>query len=111
LRELCKYIVDGNQLASWSAEDIAAYVHALKNQRTFGVFGVLYRMRQEHRKFLDEVQADKHACPCGCTAFRFFSEEEWEWFECVNGSPDPSQNVARTPRTTTTFSAEQSSLL
>lgn len=87
LRELCKYIVDGNQVAAWSPEDVRSYVEAFKGQRTFGVFGVLYKLRKEHRAFLDDVQADKHACECGCTAFRLFSEAEWEWFECINGTP------------------------
>jgi hypothetical protein len=88
LRELCKYIVDGNQLASWSGEDIATYIEAFTGQRCFGTFGALYSLRAEHRKFLDEIQADKPQCPCGCTTVRIFSPEEWEWHECKHGRPD-----------------------
>lgn len=85
LRELCKYIVDGNQVAKWKVADVVAYVEAFKGQRTFGAFGELYKLRKEHRAFLDEVQADKLQCECGCTSFRYFSESEWEWFETING--------------------------
>ena len=88
LRELCKYIVDGNQLASWSGEDIALYIEAFTGQRCFGCFGQLYALRALHREFLDSVQADKPQCPCGCTTVRIFSPEEWEWHECTHGKPD-----------------------
>jgi hypothetical protein len=93
LKELVKYAVKGNQLASWSPEDVGAFVFALKGQRTFGTFGALYKQRKEYRAFLDEVQSDKQACPCGCTEFRIFSEEEWEWHECVHGKPRTAHNV------------------
>jgi hypothetical protein len=85
LRELCKYIVDGNALASWKPEVIRDYIEAFKGQRTFGCFGVLYKLRQEHKAFLESVQTDKNQCECGCSTFRYFSESEWEWYECVNG--------------------------
>lgn len=111
LRELCKYIVDGNMLVKWSAEQIRDYIEALHGQRTFGVFGKLYKLRQEHRKFLDEVQADKNSCECGCTAFRFFTEAEWEWFECVNGTPRRASAAPRAPKAPVTLKAAQAELL
>lgn len=111
LRELCKYIVDGNQVAGWSAQDVVAYVEALKGQRTFGVFGVLYKLRKEHRAFLDEVQADKCTCECGCTSFRFFTESEWEWFECVNGKPSKIGSAPKAPQVPVTLKAHQAELI
>jgi len=111
LRELCKYIVDGNMLAGWTGEQIGTYVLALRGQRTFGVFGTLYKLRSEHRTFLDEVQADAPACECGCTTWRYFSESEWEWFESVNG-PNGNRCKAVAPRTSKNhITAEQASLL
>lgn len=88
LREVCKYVVKGDQMASWTPEDIAAYVVAFKGARTFGVFGALYKLRAEHADWFKQQQADAGVCPCGCAEFRIFSEAEWEWFEVVNGSPD-----------------------
>ena len=85
LRELCKYVVDGNSVVKWKAEDLLAYILAFKGQRTFGCFGRLYKLRKEHKHFLDDVQADKNVCECGCSSFRYFSESEWEWFETING--------------------------
>ena len=85
LRELCKYVVDGNSVVKWSAEDLVAYIVAFKGQRTFGCFGRLYKLRKEHALFLEGVQADKNVCECGCNSFRYFSESEWEWFETING--------------------------
>jgi len=108
---LCKYIVDGNMLAGWTGEQIGTYVLAIRGQRTFGVFGTLYKLRAEHRTFLDEVQADAPACECGCTTWRYFSESEWEWFESVNG-PNGNRSKAVAPRTSKNhITAEQSSLL
>lgn len=111
LRELCKYIVDGNQLASWTPEQIRDYIEAFKGQRTFGVFGALYKLRQEHRAFLDEVQADKFTCECGCTSFRFFTEAEWEWFECVNGTPRRVSKAPGAPKAPCVLKDHQAELL
>ena len=88
IRELCKYIVEGNQLVKWSPEKLREYILAFTGQRTFGVFGEFYQLRKEHRKFVDELQSQKLQCECGCTIFKFYNENEWEWHECVNGRPD-----------------------
>jgi hypothetical protein len=111
LRELCKYIVDGNQLAAWTPEQIRDYIEAFKGQRSFGVFGALYKLRQEHRKFLDEVQADKLTCECGCTSFRFFTEAEWEWFECVNGKPSKVSSMRSAPTAPAVLREHQAELI
>lgn len=87
LRELCKYIADGNQLASWSGPDLVAYIRALDGVRTFGCFGALYKLRTQHRTFLDSVQSETGACPCGCRKFKYYSEAEWEYYEATNGPP------------------------
>lgn len=88
LQEVCKYVVKGGDMAAWPAEQIVAYIEAFKGARCFGVFGVLYKLRAEHRDWFEQEAADKNVCPCGCTEFRIFSEAEWEWFEVTNGVPD-----------------------
>ncbi len=89
LRELCKYVTDGNQLAGWQPEEIKDYIDAFSGVRTFGCFGVLYKLRKLHREFMESIRCDKLACSCGCTQFRYFDENEWEWFECNNGPNAP----------------------
>jgi hypothetical protein len=89
LRELCKYVCKGDQLAGWVPDEIAALIDALSSNRTFGAFGSLYKLRAEHRAFLDSLQAEAPACECGCTTFRFFDENEWEWHECTHGGRPP----------------------
>lgn len=91
LRELCKYVCKGDQLAGWIPDDIAAFIDAVSANRTFGAFGRLYKLRAEHRAFLDSIQTEKPACECGCTQFRFFDQSEWEWFECNQGGNAPPQ--------------------
>lgn len=98
LRELCKYIVDGNEMVRWSAQDIASYIDAVCAGKSWGCFGTLYKMRKEHRAFLDDIQADPLACACGCTDFRVFDENEWSWYEHLNGHPDKRQNIAPAPK-------------
>lgn len=85
LRECTKYVVDGNQLAGWSAEDVVNYVTAFLGHRSFGVFGELYKQRALWTKALAEIQSDVEPCACGCTSFRFFDENEWDEWECRHG--------------------------
>lgn len=76
LAEVTKYAVKGSQLAVWSAEDVAVFVDAFSNVRTFGVFGSLYKKRTEFRTWIDSILNTKPACECGCTNFRLLSEAE-----------------------------------
>lgn len=74
LAEVTKYAVKGSQLASWNGEDVAAFIDAFSNVRTFGVFGSLYAKRTEWRTWLDSIHAKSTACDCGCTEFSILSE-------------------------------------
>lgn len=89
LKELTKYVCDGQQLAKWEPFQIEEFIRAFKGVRTFGVFGKLYKLRADHRAFLDEVQADKDTCKCGCNQFRFFDPNEWEYYEAMSGPAPP----------------------
>jgi hypothetical protein len=79
IREVTKYTVKGNDLAAWSAPDIAAYIDAMAGVRSFGVFGKLYSQRTAWRKWLDTLQAEKPACECGCTTAIILSPDEYAW--------------------------------
>jgi hypothetical protein len=77
LREVTKYVVKGSQLAKWSGPDIATFVVAFANQRTFGVFGKLYGMRTNFAAFVESIRESKSQCPCGASCMRYWRELDW----------------------------------
>lgn len=77
LREVTKYVVKGSELSKWSGPDIATFVTAFANQRTFGVFGKLYGMRTKFADFVDSLRESKSQCPCGANCMRYWSEPDW----------------------------------
>ncbi len=79
LSEVTKYAVKGNDLAGWSTPDIVTLIEALEGVKCFGVFGSLYGKRTEWREFLDELQAGRVRCECGCSSWRIMSEAEFTW--------------------------------
>lgn len=81
LKEVTKYAVKGNELASWSAPDIEAFITAFDGCRTFGVFGSLYAKRTEWREWLDELHAGRIRCECGCDHWRIMSDDEFTWLD------------------------------
>lgn len=89
LAEVTKYVADGQQIATWTAEAVTEYVLAFAGLRTFGVFGSLYGRRKEFTDWLKQLQYERPVCPCGCTRARILTLKEWEWLELTNGSrPD-----------------------
>jgi hypothetical protein len=81
LQEVTKYAVKGNELASWTPQDIVAFIDAFDGVRLFGVFGSLYSKRTEWKEFLDELRAGRVRCECGCSQWRILSENEFMWEE------------------------------
>lgn len=77
LREVTKYLAKPQQVASWSAPDVAAYVLAFAKARTFGVFGSLYGMRTEFAEVVAELKQSRPRCTCGSCSVSYFSENEW----------------------------------
>ncbi|MDW8309107.1 MAG: hypothetical protein RMK20_07010 [Verrucomicrobiales bacterium] len=92
LKEVTKYTVKGNDLANWSGSDLAAFVDAFAAGRNFGTFGTLYRRNAEWRQWLAAAEANYTACPCGCTDFRYFTPDEWEW-EMIRRETGPPARV------------------
>ena len=79
LAEVTKYAVKGNDIARWTGAQIAEFVDALSGVKTFGVFGSLYGKRTEWREWLDQLQAGRVKCECGCENFRILSPNELAW--------------------------------
>lgn len=77
LKEVTKYAVKGSELARWTPNDIAHFIHAFQKQRTFGVFGSLYGKRGDWKEWLAIECAERKRCECGCEQWRIYSETEW----------------------------------
>lgn len=77
LRELTKYAVKGSELAAWNPETIKTFITAMRGTRTFGVFGSLYGKRTEWKDWLKTIADTQLKCKCGCSEFRFFTEQKW----------------------------------
>lgn len=94
--EACKYVCDGVQVGNWPAEKIAEFADALANERCFDTFGLLYKRRAEWSAAKKLIHADRNVCACGCTDFRHFDENEWEW-QCTKSgvAPPGADKVAR----------------
>ena len=74
LREVCKYAVKGNQLATWTPDQIATFVRAFDGVRTFGVFGNLYGKRTEFAEWIKAIRESKPRCSCGSSDVTYSSE-------------------------------------
>ncbi len=80
-RYVSKYASKGFRPQDWSAAQFCEFVVAMKKGRTFGVFGDLLGKRREWREWLAEFVRDKKKCECGCCTKRFFTHQEWEWYQ------------------------------
>jgi len=93
--EVCKYLVKGSTLASWTGEEIAAFVDAFDGIRCFQPFGKLLGRRKAIREQIRKLIHLKPACECGCADFHIMSPSELEEFmltrrvRFINGPPEP----------------------
>jgi hypothetical protein len=106
LRELTKYVVKGSQMAGWEPEEILEFIRAIKGSRMFGTFGELFKLRAAWTADLDGITNAERACPCGCTHFHYYDENEWEAWLLDHGPPAPP-----TPRPRPVPDAQQSFIL
>lgn len=86
IKEVTKYVVKGDQLASWSPNQIADFVDAFTGVRTFGVFGNLYAKRTEWKEWIKSLRSGRVQCECGCDQFEILSHDMWQWDELTNES-------------------------
>lgn len=86
LREVCKYVVKGSEIATWTAIEVGQFVSAFKNQRTFGIFGSLYAQNAEWKKTCEELSQKACTCPmCNSMEFQYLEESEFVWRQTVHG--------------------------
>jgi hypothetical protein len=90
LREVTKYAVKGSDLASWSAEDLGAFVAALDGVRTFGTFGTLFKLNAEWKAYVLAAREEALTCPCGCQERRIFSHSEFLEWETLHAHGPPA---------------------
>lgn len=74
LREVCKYVVTGSELARWPGHVIAEFVTAVKGVRFFKPFGDLYKRQAEVKRELNANRPPGRICACGCEDFRVEGE-------------------------------------
>jgi hypothetical protein len=67
LKEVCKYVVTGSELAKWEPEQILQFVTALQGTRLFTVFGRFVQIRK-HAALLIKREQQPRMCACGCSA-------------------------------------------
>jgi len=73
LNEVCKYVVEGSELAKWEAEHINQFVRAAYRNRFFFSFGSLYKLAPALRAELARLKPEAQPCECGCNDFKFES--------------------------------------
>jgi Replication protein len=69
LQEICKYIVKGSELASWTPEQILEFVTALDGTRCFGTFGKFRQLQKFARALIACEKPDAPNCECGNDSF------------------------------------------
>ena len=75
LQELCKYIVDGSELARWTPAQILEFVIALRGTRCFTVWGKFREIARFARAVTECDKPEPEPCECGCDSFVFAESE------------------------------------
>jgi hypothetical protein len=68
LQEICKYVVDGSELARWTPSQILEFVVSLRGTRLFTTFGRFREIQALTNAILKAERAEKPSCECGCNA-------------------------------------------
>jgi len=75
LQEICKYVVKGSELASWTPDQILEFVLALKGTRCFGSFGKFREMQKYANALIACEKIDAEPCDCGNDSYIFAKSE------------------------------------
>ena len=75
LQEICKYVVEGSELAKWEPDLINEFVQAVRGLRMFSSFGTLRDLAPQIRAEIFAGKPPSPICKCGCGKFIFESEE------------------------------------
>lgn len=65
LKEVCKYVVMGSELAKWSPGQILEFVLALRGTRCFSTFGKFRELQKFARALLECEKIEAEPCQCG----------------------------------------------
>lgn len=76
LAELTKYCVKPAQLASWTGDEISAFIDAIDGCRMFGVFGSLFKQRSEWNEWKKTHLEARSRCECGCSTWTHLTDNE-----------------------------------
>ena len=74
LAEITKYVVKPAQMVAWPAEEIAAFVGAIRGIRFFAAFGTLFRLARQIKAEMAQARPPAEACECGATDWRWTDE-------------------------------------
>lgn len=65
LKEVCKYVVTGSELAKWKPAEILEFVTTIQGTRQFRVFGTFKKVRELAEQEIRDRRPPKPACDCG----------------------------------------------
>jgi hypothetical protein len=71
LSEICKYVVEGSELAKWPAAQILEFVQAIRGKRFFMSFGSLRKLAPLIRAEIEANKQPAPTCECGCEDFKY----------------------------------------
>jgi hypothetical protein len=74
LQEICKYVVEGSELAKWQPHQINEFVRAIRGLRMFNSFGTLRELAPQIRQELFAQKPPSPICKCGCGHFIYEDE-------------------------------------
>lgn len=77
LQEVCKYTVEGSELARWTAKQILEFVEAIQKTRLFTTFGSFKQLTKYCRAVIKADKPPTEPCECG-SCDKLFSKSEWE---------------------------------
>jgi hypothetical protein len=90
LQEICKYVVEGSELAKWEPDEINEFVQAIRGLRMFNSFGTLRDLAPQIRREIFATKPPSPKCKCGCGEFIYESEETSLAREAGNLKPNNS---------------------
>lgn len=76
LNEVTKYVCKASQMAKWPAEEIAAFIGAVRGIRMFAPFGTLYKLQRELKREIENDKPESKPCECGSHIFAYESETQ-----------------------------------
>jgi hypothetical protein len=89
IHEVTKYVTKPTAIQQIPPERLRELVAALTRHRTMGTWGLL--RHRNTTKYHPEQQNPQQGltCECGAQDWKWYSDNEWEWFCAIHGIPEP----------------------